>query len=394
MIPIRIFLLAAVLALSPLAHAQQPAQAPKPHDLEDFIREDKFRELTISPDGTYIAATVPIEDKTVLVVMKRGDKKPLSRIDVGGRRTHVYGVTWVGKDRLVYSTAVRDQLIENPIGTAEVWAINADGSRPVGLTSNRDNNAYFGRAGGKGALESISIAVLDPLPDDEDAAIVQVYRSSIFHTVERINPKTASRTRITQAPVMNAGFSLDNKGEPRFSWGFETDRVLKLYQRNPADDKWALINNEEVSGVNFYPIGYSADNSVAYMLVEHRSGPDSIEAFDLATGKRTPLYRDSLADPTGVINAIGKRHTIGVYYAGATPRYEYFEPESADAKAHRALQKAFPGQIVSVGARAARASGAAAQGQVQRHQTLADRRVLRRVGAGRAQDLAGRAPPQ
>ncbi len=63
-----------------------PAQAAKPHDIADFIREDKFKELTMSSKGTYIAVTVPVEDTTVFVVIKPGDPKPLMRMEPRGKK--------------------------------------------------------------------------------------------------------------------------------------------------------------------------------------------------------------------------------------------------------------------------------------------------------------------
>ena len=61
---------AAVLLWPVVAAAQTAAKTP---GLEDFIRMDRFHTVKISPKGTYIAATVPVDDKTVLVVLKPGE---------------------------------------------------------------------------------------------------------------------------------------------------------------------------------------------------------------------------------------------------------------------------------------------------------------------------------
>ena len=112
--------LSAVLLLLPVAVV---AQTVKPHEVEDFIREDKFRSVTVSPKGTYVAVTVPVEDKTVLIVLKQGEPQPVTRVDVAGKRSHIVDVIWASDQRLIYSVAVKDQLIETPIRTGEMWAI-------------------------------------------------------------------------------------------------------------------------------------------------------------------------------------------------------------------------------------------------------------------------------
>lgn len=337
--------LSAVMLLLPVAVV---AQTVKPHDIEDFIREDKFRDIAVSPKGTYIAVTVPAEDKTVLLLLKPGDSNPPTRINVAGKKTHIVDVIWVSDDRLIYSVALKDQLDERPSYTGELFAINADGSKSKQLAGYiRDDAMIVGRAGGQAAKETVFMSIINTLPDDDENVIASVYRNgSDYTTVERVNVYSGTRSRLSQAPVTNANFITDNTGFARFVVGARKDQFSRLYHRKSEDDKWELINDEGVSGKVVSPIGFSADNSVAYLVSQEKTGPDVVLEYDVATGTSKVVARDALADPTGRINAVGKRHIIGVYYAGSTPRYEYFAPDSADAKAHRALQKAFPGQVI------------------------------------------------
>jgi dipeptidyl aminopeptidase/acylaminoacyl peptidase len=336
-------LLSAVLLGVPVV---SNAQAPKPHDIEDFIREDKFRSVSVSPKGSYIAATVPVGDKTVLLVLKPGETTPVARINVEGKRSHIGGVFWVSDTRLVYAVSIKDQLDERPVPTGEVWAINADGSKPVQLGGWKPDNAGIsGRATSK---ESVSLGIINTLDDSDKYVIAAVYRSgSEYTTAERVDVFSGTRLRLAQAPIVNASFLADNRGNPRMAWGARVDGYDELYHRDPQGGEWKQLNNEKVSRKEMFPIGFSADDKIAYILSEESTGPDGVYAFDSATGAMTLAVRDTLADPSGLINAIGKRHLIGVVYGGAKPRYEYFEPDSVDAKAHRALQRGFPGQIVT-----------------------------------------------
>lgn len=42
-------------------------------DVGAYIKKDKFADIKLSPSGAYLAATVPMEDKTALAIMRRSD---------------------------------------------------------------------------------------------------------------------------------------------------------------------------------------------------------------------------------------------------------------------------------------------------------------------------------
>jgi dipeptidyl aminopeptidase/acylaminoacyl peptidase len=341
-------LLSAALSLVP---ALAGAEAPKPYEIEDFVREDKFREMAVSPKGTYVAVTVPVKDQTVLYVLKSGQSQPITRIAIEGKRSHAVDVFWASDERLVYSVAIRDQLDERPVRLADTWAIDADGGKRVQLAGwKRDDARITARAGGEAAKETVVMNVIDTVDDDDRNVVAAIWHPSTDYTaVERVNVLTGIRTRLALAPIINASFVADNRGVARFALGFKRDRYLKLYYRAGDKDDWTLINDEATSGIVVSPLGFSADDRIAYLQVQEPKGPDSVVAYDTVDGTRKPVYRDALADPTGVIHAIGKRGVIGVYCAGAQPRYVYFDPDSAEARAHKALQSAFPGQVVVSG---------------------------------------------
>jgi dipeptidyl aminopeptidase/acylaminoacyl peptidase len=337
--------------LPSVAGAQSAAPAAQaPLQVADFVREDKFKELTISPKGTYLAVTVPMGDETTLIVIKPGESKPIARMAARGKKTHIMFPTWVSDERLIYSIAVRDQLDEGAPYITEQWAMNADGAKAVQLSgfSGAQKSDISVRTGVK--KEIFAFSVVDTLPDDDDNIIVAVSRpATSYTTVERMNVNSGSRLKISQAPVKNAYFWTDNAGAVRFARGFGTDQVEKLFYRQSKEADWVLLNDEAATKKEMSPIGFSADNAFAYLNSDEKSGPNSIISYDTASGEFKTLIRDTLANPSDIINPIGKRYPIGAVFAGPTPRYEYFAPDSAEAKAHRALHRAFPDQIVLPG---------------------------------------------
>ena len=79
-------LIASVLsAVLLLFSAVAVALAGKPHDIEDFIRKPKFKDIKISPTGEYYAATVHSERKTALAILRRADNKLMASMTISSR---------------------------------------------------------------------------------------------------------------------------------------------------------------------------------------------------------------------------------------------------------------------------------------------------------------------
>ena len=100
----RLLLSAVLLAAVP---ALANAAAPAPVDLKPFLQKDVFNAITLSPTGEYLAATVPLEDRTGVVVMRYPAMEVTARVQLE-KDNHVLGMTWVNDERLVMGVAEKD----------------------------------------------------------------------------------------------------------------------------------------------------------------------------------------------------------------------------------------------------------------------------------------------
>ena len=80
---------------------------------EAFLAPGDVADLIISPDGEHYAVTVPQEDRTVLVVLRRADLKRTAQVTFP-ENVHVIDVAWVNNRQLVYSDARRFGRLESP----------------------------------------------------------------------------------------------------------------------------------------------------------------------------------------------------------------------------------------------------------------------------------------
>ncbi|MEO8366839.1 MAG: S9 family peptidase [Pseudoxanthomonas sp.] len=332
-----------------LAQAQANANANAQVDVAAYIRKDAFEDIKISPDGDFFAATVALEDKTGLVVLRRSDLKVTARFALG-KNTHIYDFVWVNPTRLVVSMAQKFGALDKPQATGELFAVNADGSQPQLLVGQRVQGGGAGTRIMTSKAEDVAAVVVDTLPSDSRNILVGVrpFLENPYPRVEKMDVITGRRMVVTRAPVPWADFTTDNEGGVRFASGSGGDNVNKLFYRDGEGSEWKLINDEDSEGRREFALGFSIDNKVAYLLSERAQGPDAIVAYDTRSGIRTDLVRDETIDPHMILYAFGKQAPVGVMFMKGKPRSVFFDKESPEARAYRGMEEALPDEAVYI----------------------------------------------
>ena len=303
-------------------------------DLDPFLRRDTYQDIKISPTGDYFAATVPLEDRTILAVLRRSDMAVTAKLQIG-EDTIIDQFWWVNDERVMASVAEKLGRNDQPSPTGELIAVNVDGERGKWLTS---------RYGETHTL------MHDTLRDDDRHVLIKaVAYSENPHTVlEQMDVYDGRRRAVASAPVRNADFVTDGAGVARFASGSGNNNVRKLYYREKWGADWVLINDESVSGVGEHALGFSADGLTAYLQSERKAGPDAIVAWNPTTGERKELLVDPVVDPSSVVRAVDSGAPIGARYMHDGVRTRFFDAQSPTAKAYRQLEKGFPDSAVAI----------------------------------------------
>jgi dipeptidyl aminopeptidase/acylaminoacyl peptidase len=318
-------------------------------DLEHYLRRDTFTDIKISPTGAFYAATIPMEDRTGLAIMRREDGKLIGSF-VPPKNNHANDFDWVNDQRVLIGLAEKFGSLDEPQPTGELFGINADGGRGELLIGYRVQNRGLGTRIQPKKVEAVAAFMIDALPDQDRRVLVKVmpFSADPFTSAERLDVNSGQRTTVARAPVQRADFVADGKGEVRFADGAAGDNVNKLYYRDGAGAAWKMINDPGVSQRLERALGFSEDGRLAYLLVEQPSGPDTIVSWNPATDERRELLRDAVVDPARVIYRRGTSIPIGALYLGDTPRTRFFDETSADARLQRSLEQAFGGQAVFI----------------------------------------------
>ncbi|WP_421576122.1 alpha/beta hydrolase family protein [Stenotrophomonas maltophilia] len=318
-------------------------------DLEHYLRRDTFTDIKISPTGAFYAATIPMEDRTGLAIVRREDGKLIGSF-VPPKNNHASDFDWVNDKRVLIGLAEKFGSLDEPQPTGELFGINADGGRGELLIGYRVQSRGPGTRIQPKKVEAVAAFMIDALPDQDRRVLVKVMPFSVdpFTSAERLDVNSGQRTPVARAPVQRADFVADGKGEVRFADGAAGDNVNKLYYRDGAGAAWKMINDQGVSQRIERALGFSEDGRLAYLLVEQPSGPDTIVSWNPATDERRELLRDEVVDPAKVIYRRGTSIPIGALYLGDRPRTRFFDETSADARLQRSLEQAFGGQAVFI----------------------------------------------
>jgi dipeptidyl aminopeptidase/acylaminoacyl peptidase len=334
----------AALLLSGSAAIGAAAPDPTP-----YVRNDAFRDILISPDGQHLAATIPLDDRTTLAILRRADLKVTAGINLGPN-TDLSEFWWVNSERVVASVAQKFGSMDEPRLTGEMIGMNVDGTRSEILIGQRAvTDTVKSRVRAKKG-DKVAAWMVDTLPRDDKFAIIatQPFTDDPWFKIDRMDVYTGRRTTIGRGPMRHARFQTDNAGIVRFAYGGDTDNNNKLFHRASDEDEWQLVNEETSSGVVEIALGFTADNRTAYLLAQRREGPDHIVSFDTQTGERRTVLQDDDTDPSGIIYRQASEIPIGASFMDGKRRVAYFEDTFPEARLQRSLEAAFAGNAVQV----------------------------------------------
>ncbi len=319
-------------------------------DVGAYIKKDKFADIKLSPSGAFFAATVPMEDKTALAIVRRSDNS-MGATFVLEKNTYVSDFAWVSETRVLISIAQKYGLLDKPLPTGELYAINADGTGVELLVGYRARGTGLGTNIKVKKTEAVAAFLTDTLPDDDRNVVVGIWPLSgqdPYTRAEKLDVNTGRRLPLARAPIQRASFTTDHHGEVRFAQGAGSDNVSKLYYRVGGGTEWTLLNDEQASGRIETPLGFSQDERIAYLRVQAADGPDAIVAWDIQANRREQLLRDAVADPLDVIYRNGTTIPVGAIFMADRPRSRFFDEQGPEARMYHSLEAAFAGNAVRI----------------------------------------------
>lgn len=326
------------------------AQAAQPPSIEDFVRHPTYSGVKISPNGEYLAMTVDRGDQDVLTVVRTKDLSVVKISQLPDQKS-VGSFHWTSPERLLFNAVRKRGKYEQPFGTGEWFAVNADGSqpRPLIFYGTRDVTQRGKSVGNE------RFSLLDTLRDDDQNVIMSVtsQRSSEGAGTEIVMMDTVSgrRKSLARAPKDDCSIALDAAKAPRFALcsssrgeDGEFDERSELYRRDDAG-AWTLVSASKTDGKHL-SVERSTPDGTVYAYQSDGKQPAGIGTLDTQTGAFKLLFQDPVADISDLIWSADENKLIAVVTEAGAPRVELIDESGADAALYSSLAAAFPGQMV------------------------------------------------
>jgi dipeptidyl aminopeptidase/acylaminoacyl peptidase len=321
------------------------ATAAKKIPVEDFFKDNDFASIQLSLDGTYLSGVLEKEGKQRLVILNRKTMKPENVISMKGRE-EVGRVVWLNNERFMFTTQIREGKLAPARGTGIWYATNYDGSKEQQLVGKVSTGPV------KNSNSSYGFDILDRLIDDDKHILIVELQGEGKRKLKKLNHYSGYRKKIMSLPGRYSSAIADHNHVVRFVVGNDDKNsdITYIFYRDNEDDDFKIIKTLDFGEVAFRPVAFTKDNKKVYVR-NQTAGKRGIYLFDPKDGSMEPVWaNNTIVDIDYLVydDDYRKPVPIGVVLQNGKPSYHYFDENHPKAKFHRGLEKAFPGQVVSL----------------------------------------------
>lgn len=332
-------------------------QAQAPHPLSELLRPARADQIQLSPDGEKIAVVSHEEGRRVLALMTL-DPLEISYVLRFVDGQEVGDVHWVNDDRLVTTVWRRAGWLDTPQVSGYLYALNYDGRRQKSIFGYEVgySNSDTGSRIKKQQVQTAHASIISTLPGDKSHILINTYPWEVKGQYWRYTGETfgdvlklhvySGRTReVISLPTRGGQAYADRTGEVHFARGRDVDGVEEFFWRD--GDSWKRIG-EETRDAIAVPVGYSADQRLAYLVSSMQSDTSALVEFDLATAEQRVLFNDARVDIASITHYPGTDEPMAVGLENGRPEIRPLDPAQPGSRLLAGLQKAFPGLEVSM----------------------------------------------
>jgi dipeptidyl aminopeptidase/acylaminoacyl peptidase len=341
--------------------AQSPAVAPAagPIPIEHFTKFDEFGGVKISPDGQFIAVLAGKYGRSNVLFFDLKNKKAVSGIRTP-EDCEIDEYHWISPTRLIYMIAQRQPGRIRPSSTGEIFAVNRDGSGSRQLYGYRAGQRTIDTHIKKRAASYATPELLSPLKNDPEHILIAefpwretnggwVFNPDAKPLITRLDVYTGDKKQLGMAPLSGSHLLLDHDDNVRFALGRNDRQELAVSWRPQPDSEWTSFELDGFRDESVVPRRFSVDNRSVYLTgVREGETYAALYRLDLQTQQLEKVHGFAAADVDVVITDFAKRELVGVSGYAERQTDFWLLKDNPAAQTYQALQRAFPGQRVSV----------------------------------------------
>lgn len=277
-----------------LVTSMQVQADPGKIPMEAFFKDAQFTTMSISPDGQHLAVIYDSGTSNTLAIMDVGLTQIKAKINFGEFMRIGSRIMWPRDDRFILSYSKFVGYLDTRGSPAIYVAYDLDGKNGRQLT----------------VPQRTRYNIISMMPSEPDKVLVtkQHWADEGAAKLFTINIDNGKESYIGGEPRGAQAIIADSDGIPRFAYSYEEtddDDFGKgkntFYVKQTPSSTWrkAAMPTLYKKGVNISPLGFNADNSIAYVSSDIASKVPSIYAVELATLKTTLVHKETVAEIGG-----------------------------------------------------------------------------------------------
>ena len=341
--------------------ASPPPDGAAPPTAQEFARAPQFDELSLSPDGKHLAASVRNrQGKRSMVIFALPSMTPTYGLQFAGEEA-VAEFNWVSNERVIVAVGWQESPTERPGRTGELFAVNIDGKQASYLFGYQGSGTIgtLIRPGNE-AVRGFADFVSDIEGDPEHAlvtmstATTSTYRGRYFSgdyaTLYRINVFTGRRTEVARAPTRQVqGYYTSAAGVPRLFVGTGEESSDSLIFWRTSTGQWQPVPLP-VKGTSVRRL--SRDGTRGYFITEPK--PDQRCLIEMTLPEQgEPQQKPLLCKPPNEARRFffdrdGRPYG---YRDSDRGRLQLLGDPPLEGRVLLSLEEQFPEQIVSLASR-------------------------------------------
>ncbi len=313
------------------------------YSVGDFVRARDIKGMKISPNGKYLAFTMPHKDKIFLVVgdFKGAQFQAFAHMPFS-QDGYPVNVQWASNERLIFTLKQKSKLQRSK---RYVWAeilmsIKYDGTEAALLRTDR-------KGGNLSHIDNADIVSL--LRDDLDHILVgksrrsnwvQEYYDGAIDDVHKLNIKTGELSLYLKGPKINRfkfhDWYADHKGHIRFGYGYDRKGNSVMIIRGRGEDEWKVLSDNELfEEGKFSPLQFGKEDNEFYVLSSLATGRMAVYRFDIATGTLGDLvFSHDEVDVSDIIYSFDKGKVVAAQYNDGSAKIQYLDEEYAEMRSN------------------------------------------------------------
>ena len=335
--------------------ASSAAEVP----LSDFAKHEQFRDVKISPEGDYLAASAVVDGKTILSLIRLSDMQGVNlrpRAD-----SELAQFWWVAPHRVMYTVGESLGELEAPVATGELYAVNADGSGAALIFGQRlggQGSTHIAHGVGRLAYGEL----IDPLLDDPKQALIASYPANganlgytrsasangVFPEVLRIDLFNGATNPVTTSPLRNARFLTDNEGVVRFAFGADADQAVKVWYRAGDGKPWEEVFDENKDHFEVTPMAFDRKEDAVYFDCGGEHNVGGLCRWDIATRKLSTLWSGTESGIDGLVQTFDDKDVVAIRTMPGRTATTLLDKNAPEAKLLVSLMQQFPSEDVHI----------------------------------------------